>query len=105
MKTGHEGGYLLPNSYVDRSAIDLALERGGKAEADAAQALATLHPDENSGDSSSKLGCLYLAQARALAAQGKSAQARAAARRALEHFQRSLGPDHPDTQSARRLAQ
>jgi hypothetical protein len=37
-------------------------------------------------------------------AQGKTDEARAAARTAVEHLQSTLGPDHPDTRSARQLA-
>ena len=105
MKAGHEGGYVLPNLYVERSVVDLALGRAGDAEADATQALATLHANDNSSDISNKLGIAYLAEARAMDAQGKSAQARLAASHAVGHLKGSLGPDHPDTQSARRLAQ
>jgi hypothetical protein len=64
-----------------------------------------LHANDNFGDISNKLGIAYLAEARALDAQGKSAQARGAASHAVAHLKGSLGPDHPDTQSARRMAQ
>jgi hypothetical protein len=46
-----------------------------------------------------------LLEARALAAEGKTEQARNAAAQALTQLQGSLGPDHPDTQSARHLAE
>lgn len=105
MKAGNEGGFILPNLYVDRSRIDLALGRANDAEADAVRALTALHPDENPSDVSSKLGGAYLADARALAAQGKQAQARTAALVASRHLQGSLGPTHPDAQSAQQLAQ
>jgi eukaryotic-like serine/threonine-protein kinase len=105
VKAGNGGGYLLPSMYTNRSAIDLALGRTRDAEADAAQALAAVHADDNSSDVSSKVGRAYLAQARALAAQGKSAEARTAASQALRHLQGSLGPAHPDAQSAQQLAQ
>jgi tetratricopeptide (TPR) repeat protein len=103
MKAGHEGSYVLPNLYVERSAVDLALKRAGNAEADATQALTALHVKDNSSDVSSTLGIAYLAQARALAAEGKSAQSRAAASHALMHLQHTLGTDHPDTRSAQAL--
>lgn len=105
VKAGGEGGFTLPGLYIDRSAIDLALGRSDQAEADAGRALAALHPDEHSGDISSKLGGAYLAQARALESEGKTAQARTAASQALTQLQASVGPDHPNTQSARRLTQ
>jgi serine/threonine-protein kinase len=105
IKAGNVGGYLLPSLYVDRSRIDLALRRANDAEADAVRALTALHPDENSNDVSSTLGSAYLADARALEAQDKHAQVRAAALEALRHLQGSLGPNHPDARSAQQLAQ
>ena len=100
----HKGGsYLLPTLYTDRSAIDLALGHASEAEADATQALTTLHAQDNPSDVSSRLGHAYLAQAKALAAQGKSSQAQAAASQALVNLKGSLGPDHPDTRSAQQL--
>jgi eukaryotic-like serine/threonine-protein kinase len=102
---GGTGSFLLPGLYTDRSAIDLALGHAEQAEADAGHALAALQSDAHPGDVSSKLGRAYLSQARALAMEGKSEQARAAASRALVQLEGSVGPDHPDTQSARHLAQ
>jgi serine/threonine-protein kinase len=104
VKSGRAGGYLLPLLYTYRSSIDLALGRATDADADADKALASLQLDETANEVSSEPGSAYLAQARALAAQNKTAEARAAASRALTQLQASLGPDHPDTQSARLLA-
>jgi len=104
VKAGKAGGYLLPLLYTYRSSINLALGRATDADADANKALASLHSDENASEVSSELGSAYLAQARALAAQSNTGEARAAASRALVQLQGSLGPDHPDTQSARSLA-
>jgi hypothetical protein len=100
LKSGKGGGYLLPELYTDRSAVDLALGHAGEAETDGALALAALHADDSSGDVSNKLGRAYLAEARALAAQGQSAQARTVASHALVQLQGSVGPNHPDTLSA-----
>jgi tetratricopeptide (TPR) repeat protein len=105
VNAGKGGGSLLPVRYTDRSEIELAMGRAGDAEADSSRALAALQPNSNASDVSSKLGRAYLAQARAFAAQGKSSQARAAASHAIAQLQGSLGLDHPDTQSARRLAE
>ena len=105
LKSHKGGGYLLPTLYTDRSAIELALGHGSEAEADAAQALTALHAQDNPTDVSSRLGLAYLAQARALAAQGKSSQAQAAASRAVVNLKGSLGSDHPDTISAQQLVQ
>ena len=105
VKAGHAGSYVLPNLYVERSAINLALGNARDAEADASRALDVLRATDNSNGVSSQLGVAYLAQAHALEAEGKSEQARSAASHALAQLQGSVGPDHPDTQSARRLAQ
>jgi eukaryotic-like serine/threonine-protein kinase len=105
VKAGHAGSFYLPGLFNDRAAVDLALGHPDQAEADAGRAVAALHPDAHPGDVSSKVGRAYLNQARALAMEGKTAQARAAASQALVQLQGSVGPDHPDTQSARQLAQ
>lgn len=105
LKSGHGGSSFLPSLYTDRSAIDLALGHAGDAEADATQALAALHADAHPSDVSSSRGRAYLAQARAMAAEGKTDLARAAATHALMDLKNSLGPEHPDTESASRLAQ
>jgi eukaryotic-like serine/threonine-protein kinase len=105
VNAGKGGGSLMPVRYSDRSEIDLALGRANDAEADASRAIAASHPDQNSSDVSCKLGRAYLLEARALAAEGKTEPARSAAAQALKQLQGSLGPDHPDTQSARRLAE
>jgi hypothetical protein len=49
-------------------------------------------------------GDAYLARARALHAMGRHDEARAAAPVAVERLERSVGPNHPETQSARQLA-
>jgi tetratricopeptide (TPR) repeat protein len=105
VKTGGTGSFTLPGLFTDRSSIDLALGRSEQAEADAGRAIELLLPDEPAGNVSSKLGRAYLAQARALASEGRSIQARAAASNALAQLESAIGPDHPDTQSARLLMQ
>lgn len=66
--------------------------------------IACYKPKSNPGTLTNKLGYAYLCIARALDAQGKHDEARAAARTAAEHFQSAPGPDHPDTRSARQQA-
>ncbi len=105
VKAGGEGSFLLPAMYTRHSAMELALGRATDAESDANHALTELHAAEHPNQASSKSGEAYLAQARALAAEGKTVEARAAASHALDQLQISVGPDHPDTQSARQLAQ
>lgn len=104
VKKGGAGAFYLPSLYTDRSTLDLELGHAGDAEADAGRALAALTPSEGAGVVSSKVGHAYLAQARALSAEGKSAQARATAAQAFEQLKGSIGPDHPDTMAARQLA-
>ena len=105
VKASGSGSFSLPGLYINRSEIDLAMGLSEKAEADANIALAALHPDKYPGGVSSRLGQAYLAQARALAAEGKTALARASATQAVAQLQTSEGPGHPDTQSARQLTQ
>jgi tetratricopeptide (TPR) repeat protein len=57
------------------------------------------------GTFSSHLGHAYLSSGRALQAQGKQEEARSAFRSAAEQLQDTLGPDHPDTRTARQLAE
>ena len=105
IKAGREGGSSLPDLYIDRSAIDLASGHAGQAETDAGLAIAALHMDDRSQEVSCTLGRAYLAQARALAVEGKSSQARSIASLALFQLRGSLGPDHPDSRTAQQLAQ
>lgn len=105
VKKGGEGAFYLPSLYTDRSTLDLALADAGDAEADARRALAALTPQAQPGVVSSKLGHAYLAEARAFAAEGKTAQARATAAQAFEQLRGSVGPDHPDTMAAHVLAE
>jgi tetratricopeptide (TPR) repeat protein len=105
VKTSGQGSFSLSGLYIDRSEIDLAMGHADQAEADANLALAALHTDQPAGGVSSKVGQAYLAKARALASEGKTAQARTAASQAVAQLQGSLGSDHPDTKSAQQLAQ
>jgi hypothetical protein len=63
-----------------------------------------LKSDAQPNSFSSTLGYAYLARARALDAQGKHGDARAAAVSASENLEKCLGSDHPDTRSAVQLA-
>ena len=105
IKAGGEGAFTLPGIYLYRSEVSLAMGRADQAEADAQHALAALQPEHGANQISSKVGHAYLAQARAMASKGEDAQARAAASQALVQLQGSIGPDHPDTQTARLMSQ
>lgn len=105
MKAGRLGGDYLPVFLARRSDIDLQLGHQDQAEADAARGLSILQASAQAGMFSSTLGCAYLALGRALQAQGKHDEAHTAFLSAAEHLQSTLGPDHPDTRSARQLAE
>jgi serine/threonine protein kinase/tetratricopeptide (TPR) repeat protein len=102
---GGVGNFVLPGVYLNRSTIHLAMEHADLAEADASHARALLQSKGHVGGITSKLGNADLAEARALAAEGKTPQARAAASQALAELKGAIGVDHPETQTARQLAQ
>lgn len=102
---GGTGSFALPGAYLNRSTIHLAMHHADLAEADASHARALLESKGHVRGITSKLGNANLAEARALAAQGNTAQARATASQALAELEPTIGADHPDTQAARRLAQ
>jgi serine/threonine protein kinase len=104
VKAGN-GPEALPWLLVRRSDVELLLNRPNEADADASRALSLLQRVAQPGTFSSHLGHAYLSSGRALQAQGKHQEARAAFRSAAEHLQNTLGPDHPDTRSARQLAE
>jgi serine/threonine protein kinase/Tfp pilus assembly protein PilF len=103
IKAGRQGTDYLPDFLVRRSDLELQLHRPGEAAADAARALTMLQRSAQPGAFSSDLGRAYLALGRALQAQDKRDEARAALRSAAEHLESALGPDHPDTRSAKQL--
>ncbi len=103
IQSGGEGAFHLPTFLTCRSVIELEAGNLNLAVADANRAVrvqSAAQPDTFSN----KLGYAYLALGRALQAQGKNEEARVAFRSAAEHLQSTLGPDHPDTRSARQLA-
>jgi len=103
-KSGKGGGQFVPGVLEVRARVELAAGRPDEAAADAARALRMFQEAAQPVEHSRILGLAYLILARALAAQGKGDEARAAARSAAEHLQASIGPDHPDTLSAQQLA-
>jgi tetratricopeptide (TPR) repeat protein len=105
MKAGGDGGDYLPMLLVRRSGIELETRRDDQAVSDASGALVLLQKSARPGALSGTLGRAYLMLARALRAQGRHGEARANFKTASEHLQATLGPDHPDTRSARRLAE
>jgi tetratricopeptide (TPR) repeat protein len=101
---GEQGGDALPLMLVRRSSIDLVAGDLDVAVADASRAVALWQETAPPGMSLSTVGRGYLALGRALDAQGKHDEARAASRSAVEHLRDALGPDHPDTLAALALA-
>jgi hypothetical protein len=71
-----------------------------KARADAARALSMSREIAEPGSFSCAVGRAYLALARALMADGKAQDARAASASALEQLRPTLGEQHPETRAA-----
>jgi hypothetical protein len=105
IKAGGEGSYYLPTLLINRSIVKLAASHPDQAAADASRALSLTQAGTRPGTFSSETGRAYLALGHALQAQGKLVEARAAFLSAAENLQSTVGPDHPDTRSARQLAQ
>jgi tetratricopeptide (TPR) repeat protein len=105
IKAGGEGTYYLPTLLINRSIVKLAAAQPGQAAADASRALSLTQAGAKPAAFSSEAGRAYLALGRALQAQSKLEEARAAFLSAAENLQSTVGPDHPDTRSARQLAQ
>jgi serine/threonine protein kinase/Tfp pilus assembly protein PilF len=103
IQSGKEGAFYLPALLTRRSVIELAARNPDKAAADSARAV-TLQSAAQPGTLSCKVGYAYLSLGHALQAQGKTDEARAAFRSAVENLQSTLGPDHPDARSAGLLA-
>jgi tetratricopeptide (TPR) repeat protein len=102
---GGSGSDFLPVLLVRRSDIELQLHRLTDATADARRALDMLQPPDQPRVLNVRAGRAWLALGRALRADGKHDDARAAIRSAVEHFQDALGPDHRETRVARQLLQ
>jgi len=105
IKAGGQGAAFLPILLVRRSAVELEVGGREQAAADAARALDLLQTAAQPGTFSCNAGRAYLALGRALQSEGKLDQAHTAFRSASEHLQRTVGPDHPDTRSAREMAE
>jgi tetratricopeptide (TPR) repeat protein len=105
VKAGGQGSESLPFLLVRRSGLELRLQRPDEAVADATRAVEMLHDTTPTGTLTSNLGRAYLALGRALEVQGKQDEAHATIRSALSHLESALGSGHPDTQTARELAE
>jgi serine/threonine-protein kinase len=96
---------LLPTLLVRRSNLELQAKREDLASGDANRALGLLQAELQSGIHSSNVGRAFLAQARALKAQGRFKESQAASHTAYENLLDTLGPGHPETLSAYQLAE
>jgi serine/threonine-protein kinase len=105
IKAGGLGAFYLPTLLIRRSAIGLEAGHHDEAAADAARALGLLRGGAEPGTFSAYVGRANLALGRALRAEGKGEEARAAFRSAAQHLQATLGPSHPDTRRARQMAE
>ena len=102
-KAGKAGIGFLPVLYQRRAVVELQAGRPEAAATDMAKVLELLQTTTSPGTLSYRTGRAYLLLARALKAQGKEGEARAAARSAVEHLESAAGADHPDTVAARQL--
>jgi eukaryotic-like serine/threonine-protein kinase len=103
-KAGHGKNNFLPEALVLRSDIECRLGSANDAASDAARAVDVQKSDESDAPSSFR-GHAYFTLGRALQAQGRLDDARAAFRSAAEHLLATLGPSHPDTRDAQRHAE
>lgn len=103
IKAGGQGAGVLPIFLYRRSAVELELRQTDAAVADAERAVKLLEAGVQPGMYSCNLGRAYLTLGRARHAQGRPDEA-AAFRSAAEHLEKTLGPDHSDTRTARQLA-
>jgi eukaryotic-like serine/threonine-protein kinase len=94
---------FLTTLLVSKSGVDLKSGEREEAASDARRAIKLLEEREDPSILSSNVGRAYLALALALEAEGKPGEAQLAARKAYANLQTTLGPDQPDTQSARQL--
>jgi eukaryotic-like serine/threonine-protein kinase len=104
IKAGKQGAFSLPLLLDRRAVLEAETRQPENAIADAERARRLVQASVGTGAFSMEIGRSYLAQAKALQAQGKTDEARAAFRMAAQHFAKTLGPDHPDTRAAYQFA-
>jgi serine/threonine protein kinase len=104
INSGKQGADFLPKALLGRSDIERELGQTELAFADASRALRLVQDATIPGEPSSLLGQAYLTQGRALLASGKTNEASPALAAAVRNLEDALGPEHPDTVAASRLA-
>src|SRR5262249_13361247 len=98
------GVHKLPPFLICRSEIARQLGRADDARTDAVRAISLLRNGGLPETPSLNFGHAYFALGRALQAQSKDADARAAFRSAADHLRTALGSDHPEARSAEEQA-
>lgn len=101
---GKSCAQFLPSLLRHRASIETAAGQFAPAESDARQALQLVLQQTRPGEFSQSSGKAYLTLARCLAAEGRDTESRAMAQHAADQLEKSIGADHPDTRSARELA-
>jgi len=104
IKAGGQGSDALPGLLLTRATMELTSGAREQAIADANRAVKLLQGQAEPGTFSTQLARAYLALGNALKAQERMNEAREAFRSAAEHFANTLGPDHPNSRDARKLA-
>jgi serine/threonine-protein kinase len=104
IKTDAEGAGFLPRFLYRRAALEFETGDLGKAQSDLERAIGLLRDSLGKDALSVHFGECYMTEGRILERQQKPDEARAAFRLAVTNFQKALGPDHPETVSARQLA-
>jgi eukaryotic-like serine/threonine-protein kinase len=94
----------LPQFLYCRAAIEVAVGQPEKAISDAQRAIDLLQRLLGADALSAYIGRAYFQLGRALDAEGKKDEARAAFRTAAEHLEKTLGTDHAESRAARQLA-
>jgi eukaryotic-like serine/threonine-protein kinase len=103
-RAGNQGANLLPVLLDRRAEVEVGVGQPDKAITDGQRALILLQSSLGTDAFSKHMGAAQMALGRALQTQGKSDEARAAFRSAAGHFEKTLGPNHPDTRAATKLA-
>ncbi|MGH7628699.1 MAG: hypothetical protein ACREOF_04795 [Gemmatimonadales bacterium] len=94
----------LPELLLHRARVALAMHRYADAERDATMALDGARALAGGDAPSATVGDVYLALGHARRGQGALGDARAAFAAAAQHLRPTVGPDHPTTDEAVRLA-
>jgi hypothetical protein len=95
----------LPRLLVRRSELELSVRKTAEARSDAERALDMARKVAEPESTSSSVGRAEVTLARALRAEGRVGDSRAAAASGLAQLAGALGEDHPETREARLLSE